>query len=200
MFMKPKYFLGLLCLAGAAATARPAFCQTTEERAGARSAIGDGDGPLDVGSEVGAASFRTNGCGYMIAAAAVLADTVDGRELSALHGLEGDALFQTIEAELGPLPAGRRQCAEVCIDALHTAFRSHRSRLIEEFRGEKALICTCFGVTEETIEQFIAEHRPQSVEEVTEACRAGGGCGSCQMLIQEMLDGSAAYDSTAEQL
>lgn len=42
MFMKPKYFLGLLCLAGAAATARPAFCQTTEERAGARSAADRG--------------------------------------------------------------------------------------------------------------------------------------------------------------
>lgn len=42
MFMKPKYFLGLLCLAGAAATAHPAFCQTTEERAGARAAADRG--------------------------------------------------------------------------------------------------------------------------------------------------------------
>ena len=42
MFMKPKYFLGLLYLAGAAAVAQPAFCQTTEERAGARAAADRG--------------------------------------------------------------------------------------------------------------------------------------------------------------
>lgn len=42
MFMKPKYFLGLVYLAGVAATAQPAFCQTTEERAGARAAADRG--------------------------------------------------------------------------------------------------------------------------------------------------------------
>jgi hypothetical protein len=42
MFMKPKYFLGLLCFAGAVAGADTAFCQTTEERAGARAAADRG--------------------------------------------------------------------------------------------------------------------------------------------------------------
>jgi hypothetical protein len=42
MFMKPNYFLVLLCLAGASSGARPAFAQTTEERAGARSAADRG--------------------------------------------------------------------------------------------------------------------------------------------------------------
>lgn len=41
MFMKPKYFLVLLCLAGAA-DAPLAFCQTPEERAGARTAADRG--------------------------------------------------------------------------------------------------------------------------------------------------------------
>src|SRR5688572_25595416 len=42
MFMKPKYFLGLLCLAGAVTGAQPALSQTTEERAGARAAADRG--------------------------------------------------------------------------------------------------------------------------------------------------------------
>jgi len=153
---------------------------------------------LDIDGVITAATFRTNGCGYMIASAAVLADSIKGRRSSELHGLNDDELTQTVEAELGKLPPDRRQCAHVCIEALHAAFRGHRTRQIEEFRGEKALICTCFGVTEETIEQFIAEKRPRSVDDVTAACRAGGGCGSCRMLIQEMLDGSAAYDISRE--
>lgn len=42
MFMKPKYFLVLLCLTGAATEAPSAFCQTPEERAGARTAADRG--------------------------------------------------------------------------------------------------------------------------------------------------------------
>jgi NifU-like protein len=143
-------------------------------------------------------TFRTNGCGYMIASAAVLTESVKGRKLGELHGLDDDELIQTVEAELGPLPPGRRQCADVCIEALHAAFREYRAQQIEEFRGEKALICTCFGVTEETIEGFISAKQPRTVDDVTAACRAGGGCGSCRMLIQEMLDGSSAYDISVE--
>jgi NifU-like protein len=59
---------------------------------------------------------------------------------------------------------------------------------IEEFTGEKALICTCFGVSEETIERVIANNRCETVEEVSQKCNAGSGCGSCQPLIQEIID------------
>jgi NAD(P)H-nitrite reductase large subunit len=43
-------------------------------------------------------------------------------------------------------------------------------------------------VTETTIERLINERSLQTVEEVTRACNAGGGCGSCRPIIQEMLD------------
>lgn len=136
-------------------------------------------------AEVG---LRTNGCGYMLASADILKHAVEGRELGGLAGLDYELLSAAIEDETGPLPPDRRQCADVCIDALHAAFAEHRAREIDEFRGEKALICTCFGVSEETIEHLIASAGPTSVDDVTESCRAGGGCGSCRMLIQEMLD------------
>ncbi|MEO7659486.1 MAG: (2Fe-2S)-binding protein [Pyrinomonadaceae bacterium] len=129
-----------------------------------------------------------NGCGYMVASADVLIEAVSGRALSDFHGLNDGELRSVIEKNLGNIDANRKACVDASLGALHAAFADLRLRQIEEFQGEKALICTCFGVTEETIERNIAARDLQTVDEVTDFCKAGGGCGSCRMLIQEMLD------------
>lgn len=129
----------------------------------------------------------------MIAAADVICEALTGRELVDLHALDEGEFTARVEAEIGPVPLERRQCAHVVLEAVRAALADYRSLLIEEFRGEKALICTCFGVSEETIETFISANSPDSVEEVTSACRAGAGCGSCRMLIQEMIDEQKIY-------
>lgn len=131
---------------------------------------------------------RTNGCGYMAAAADVLLDAVAGRTLTELHGLDEGELTSVVRQNLGNIELSRAGCIETCIAALHATFADFRFRRIEEFQGEKALVCTCFGVTEETIEQQIDELGLESVGEVADVCNAGSGCGSCRMLIQEMLD------------
>lgn len=133
-------------------------------------------------------SFSSNGCGYMIAAADVLAETLTGKQLSELHSLDQEELAVTIENDLLPFPADRKQCVNVCIEALRATFADLRARRREEFTGEKALVCTCFGVLEETIAAKISERSLHTVEQVAAVCNAGGGCGSCRMLIQEMLD------------
>lgn len=124
----------------------------------------------------------------MLAAADILADAITGKDLSDLHGLADPKLTAWIEAEIGAIPSERHQCAAASFEALHNAFADLRSRQIEEFRGETALICTCFSVSEDTIANFIEQNSPTTVDDVAAACRAGGGCGSCRMLIQEMLD------------
>lgn len=134
------------------------------------------------------AKFKTGGCGFAIAAADVLAARVEGRKLTELHGLEENEFRAEIEGELGEFPDARAHCLQICLDALHAAFADFRAFQIEEFAGEKALICTCFGVSEETIEKVIAANSLETVEDVTDACHAGGGCGSCQFLIQEIID------------
>ena len=134
------------------------------------------------------AGYQTNGCGYMIAAADFLVDVVKGLQLGELHGLNNDDLNSKIEAEFETRCDDRHQCVEVCIEALRAAFADYRLHRIEEFRGEKALVCTCFGVAEETIETHIHERSITTVDEITNICNAGGGCGSCRMLIQEMID------------
>lgn len=132
--------------------------------------------------------FQSNGCGFMVAAADAIAEGLIGRELADLHSMDEGEAVSSLEARFGAFPRERLQCAHVVLEAVRGALADYRALLIEEFRGEKALICTCFGVSEETIEAFISANAPGSVEEVTSACRAGGGCGSCRMLIQEMID------------
>jgi NifU-like protein len=134
------------------------------------------------------ARFQTNGCGYMIAAADYLTETVKGKQLGDLHGLNENDLRDLVSASLGEFDAGRRQCVDCCIRALRSAFAEYRASQISEFRGESALICTCFGVAEETIEMHIEDKSLKTVDDVTRICNAGGGCGSCRMLIQEILD------------
>ncbi|CAN5522725.1 hypothetical protein BH10ACI1_BH10ACI1_25690 [soil metagenome] len=134
------------------------------------------------------AKFKTNGCGFSIAAADVLAKIIRGKNLTELHGLDKSELTTKIEAELEKFPDHRTHCLEISLDALQSALADFRAFQIEEFTGEKALICTCFGVSEEEIEKKIAENNLQSVEQVGEICNAGTGCGSCRMLIQEIID------------
>ena len=132
--------------------------------------------------------FRTNGCGFMTAAADVICEALEGKELSALHGLDGHELGALIETGLGKFPGDRAHCADVVFNALRKAMAIHRARRVEEFLGEKALICTCFGVSEELIEHVIDENRLTDVQQVVDRTRAGSGCGSCRFLIQELID------------
>lgn len=132
------------------------------------------------------AKFQTNGCGFMIASADILAEMIIGKGLAELHGLEN--LEKQIKLKLGEFPENRSHCLKLTVETLQAAFNDFRSAQLEEWSGEKALICTCFGVSEETIEQVIDENHCETVEEVSKKCNAGSGCGSCQLLIQEIID------------
>jgi NifU-like protein len=131
--------------------------------------------PADLIEEV---SYRTNGCGFMIAAAESAFSRLRGSRLADLQG----------EIGLGPEASQRSECATTVLTAIRAAFSDYRARRIKEYRGEKALICTCFGVAEETVEQFVRSSDPADVTEVAKHLRAGSGCGSCRMLIQEIID------------
>ncbi len=138
--------------------------------------------------EILEAKFKSNACGFAIAAADVLTEKIVGKRLIEIHKLDRKILQLQVEEELGKFSARRVHCLLLCLDAMQAAFADFRAFQIEEFTGEKALICTCFGVSEETIENVIKKNSLETVEEVSEICSAGSGCGSCQPLIQEILD------------
>jgi bacterioferritin-associated ferredoxin len=124
----------------------------------------------------------------MIAAADVIAASIEDRLLSDLHALNNEHLGQIVDEQLGEFPYERVHCLQACFEAVHGAFADYRALQIEEFKGEKVLICTCFGVTEDVIEETLDNTPGLSVEKVGDLCNAGTGCGSCQMLIQEMIE------------
>ena len=53
---------------------------------------------------------------------------------------------------------------------------------------EDEIICKCLQVSEETIRSCIAAGNLTTVEQVTRACEAGGGCHSCHILLDLFID------------
>lgn len=52
---------------------------------------------------------------------------------------------------------------------------------------EDDIICTCTGTTKEKIEQLIA-NGADNIDKISSATGANTGCGSCDVLIQELLE------------
>ena len=90
-------------------------------------------------------------------------------------------------AEAATSVAESTNCAALARDALLDAIREYSNAARDDWAGDEALICTCFFVSERTIEHEITLRGLTTVSEVTRACNAGGGCGSCHQLIQEIL-------------
>jgi NifU-like protein len=130
-----------------------------------------------------AAGFKALGCGFLIACASVLTETIKELPVSRAAVLTETAITDWF----GGLPVERTHCAALCREALHLALADYHDARREEWTGDEALICTCFGVSEKSIERVVRTHSLRTVKQVTGACNAGGGCGSCHMLIEDIL-------------
>ena len=139
---------------------------------------------VDEAHAVSQARFRAAGCEVLVAAASVLTEQVTGLPTAdaAVVGQKPAALIENLC--VAPAYA---QCVEIACEALLDAIREYSNAAREDWAGEEALICTCFFVSERTIEREIQKHNLTTVAEVTSACNAGAGCGSCHQLIQEIL-------------
>jgi NifU-like protein len=135
-----------------------------------------------------AAKFQAAGCGFLFAAADALCEQIKNKEFAEI-GKAVSAKQNLFAADFEKqFPARRTHCLELSLEALVAAINDYRAAKLESWNGDEALICTCFGVSETQIETAIVKNELTSVEEVTENCNAGGGCGSCQPLILEILD------------
>jgi NifU-like protein len=130
---------------------------------------------------VSEARFRAVGCNVLVAAASMLTERVQGLTTAdaAVVGQDPVALANRI---------GSLRCVTLACDALIDAIRAFSDAARDDWVGDEALICTCFFVSERTIENEIRSRGLATVAEVTNACNAGGGCGSCHQLIQEILE------------
>lgn len=130
------------------------------------------------------AKFKAIGCGFLIASASVLTETVKDLSIARAATLPPGAVTNWFDE----LPLDRAHCAELARDALLAALANYHRATREEWTGDEALICTCFGISEKTIEREIQGSSLRTVQDVTRACNAGGGCGSCRPLIEDILE------------
>ncbi len=144
---------------------------------------------MDAEGLIESGGFWSNGCGYMIAAADSVVSLMLGKRTADLGFLRTEYAAKEVAVEIGcEFPPDRRHCIEAGLAAAKAALEDHRQNIVNEFKGEAALICTCFGVDEDTIAGLAAKEPGISVDGVAKHTNAGSGCGSCRMLIQEILD------------
>lgn len=131
------------------------------------------------------AKFRATGCGFLIASASVLTCILKGMVLGEAARLTVNEVLEELD---GGVPQHKAHCVLLCLEAIQAAAVHYRETTLEEWTGEEALICTCFGVSENEIERLVHTRLLRTVEQVTSACNAGGGCGSCRPLIEDILE------------
>jgi len=141
---------------------------------------------VDESQRITEAKFKAAGCSVLVASASLLMDQVPGKTTGEAAAL-GQSV-ETLKAKLGDLPAERSECPALACEALVAAIQKYSDVAREEWEGDEALICTCFCVSERTIEREIQTHELRTIAEVTAACRAGAGCRSCYPLIEDILD------------
>jgi len=131
------------------------------------------------------AKFKAAGCSVLVASASLLTEQVIGKTTA-----EAAAVGQRPESirDLGGFGESSADCAALACTALLSAIAQYSDSVRDEWNGDEALICTCFGVSERTIEREIQTNRLSTIEEVTRSCNAGAGCRSCYPLIEDILE------------
>lgn len=129
--------------------------------------------------------FKTFGCASAIASSSVMTEMVKGMTLEEASKVTN----QDIVDKLGGLPEQKMHCSVMGMEALQAAIANYYSGKGQPPKKlEGKIVCTCFGVTDKEIEKVITENNLDSVEQVTNYCKAGGGCGSCRGEIQMIID------------
>jgi NifU-like protein len=128
------------------------------------------------------ARFRAAGCSALVGSASFLTEQITGMTTA-----DAAAFAQDSRALSRQLGTASEACVELACNALLDAIQAFSNAARDDWGGDEALICTCFFVSERTIEREIQTRGLTTVAEVTKACNAGAGCGSCHQLIQEIL-------------
>lgn len=139
---------------------------------------------LDENGKIKDAKFKTFGCASAIATSSVLTEMIKGLPLDEAAKITN----KDIADYLGGLPEQKMHCSVMGREALEAAIENYRSGGKKKHELEGTIVCTCFGVTDREIERVIRENDLTTVEEVTNYCKAGGGCGGCQGEIEKIIE------------
>ena len=139
---------------------------------------------LDEAGRIKDAKFKTFGCASAIATSSVLTELLKGKTIDEAAKITN----KDIADYLGGLPEQKMHCSVMGREALEAAIENYRTGGTKKHELKGNVICTCFGVTNTEIERVIRENNLATVEEVTNYCKAGGGCGGCKGEIEKIIE------------
>ncbi|MGC9194549.1 MAG: Fe-S cluster assembly protein NifU [Syntrophobacteraceae bacterium] len=137
---------------------------------------------LDENGRIREAKFKTFGCASAIASASAMTEMIKGMTVEEAAKVTN----QDIANYLGGLPDEKMHCSVLGREALEQAISFYKGAPV--LAQDDKIVCECFGVTQKEIERAVRENRLTTVEEVTNYTKAGGGCGNCHPMIQEIID------------
>lgn len=138
------------------------------------------------------AKFQTFGCGSAVASSSILTEMIIGKTVDEVKKITN----KDIADELGGLPPEKMHCSVMGYEALEDALKNFDDYTdLDDLRNEEnspkageKIVCTCFGVTENIIWDAIKINGLKTVEEITNYTKAGGACGRCKAVIQDIID------------
>jgi NifU-like protein len=151
---------------------------------------------LDGEGRIQDVKFQTFGCASAIASSSVLTEMIRGLTLEEAAKVTN----KDIVNELGGLPDQKMHCSVMGQEALEAAIADYYRRKGGDVPGvQKGLVvCSCFGVTDVEIRKVVHENDLTTVEEVTNFCKAGGGCGGCREAIGELIEAEQGQKAHVE--
>lgn len=139
------------------------------------------------------AKFQTFGCGSAVASSSILTEMIIGKTIEEVKKITN----KDIADELDGLPPEKMHCSVMGYEALEDALKNFNKEEyvdLDDLLGNKhqeqkgKIICTCFQITEDMIWDAIKQNGLKTVEEVTNYTKAGGACGKCKSIIQDVID------------
>lgn len=139
---------------------------------------------LDAKQRITDVKFQTFGCASAIASSSALTEMLAGKTVDQAEKITN----KDIAAFLGGLPDQKMHCSVMGREALEVAIHNYRTGESGMKHLDDHIVCTCFGVSENEIRRVVTENSITNIEDVTNFCKAGGGCGMCQSDIQKIID------------
>ena len=139
---------------------------------------------LDESGKIADAKFKTFGCASAIATSSVLTELIKGMTIEEAAKVTN----KDIAEYLGGLPEQKMHCSVMGREALEAAIENYNTGGTKKHELKGEVLCTCFGVTKDEVERVIKDSNLIAVEEVTNYCKAGGGCGGCHGEIEKIID------------
>jgi NifU-like protein len=140
---------------------------------------------LGADQRIAEVKFKTFGCASAIASSSALTEMVIGKTVEEAARITN----QQIAEYLGGLPEQKMHCSVMGREALEAAIHNYRTgeTVVRDLHDEK-IVCACFGVSENEVLRVVRENSLTTVEQITNFCKAGGGCGQCKPELQALLD------------